>query len=164
MHPIVTTSWLPASLGPSNWRPMRSVVNGATVLVRALPWVEEPVRGEGFAIVLSGKVEVLASVVGKNDEDGDDFTGVQGHADVPKCCHSNAQERLRSTNPTRIPFLLCSSNGWVRVPTSGTSNAATPGSTRNLHSSRKLILRSFVCSWYYPRQYVQRRRDQCRPD
>ena len=79
-HPVVTTSSLPASLGRSNWRPMRSAVNsmnGATVLVRALPWVEEPVRGEGLAMVLSGKVEVFANVVGKNDED-DDFTGASG--------------------------------------------------------------------------------------
>ena len=138
-HPIATTSWLPASLGPSNRRPMHSVVNsmnGTTVLVRALPQVEEPIHGEGFAMVLSGKVEVLASVVGKNDEDGNDFTGVQGHEDVPKCCHSNTQEQLHSTNPTRIPFLLCSSNGWVRVPTSGTSTPIRYSNSRlNMEST-----------------------------
>ena len=52
-------------------------MNGVTVLVRALPWVEEPVRGEGLAMVLSGKVEVFANVVGKNNEDND-FTGAFG--------------------------------------------------------------------------------------
>ncbi|KAH7889171.1 hypothetical protein F5I97DRAFT_1934138 [Phlebopus sp. FC_14] len=51
-----------------------------------LPRVEEPVRGEGFGMVLSGEVEILAAAVGEEDEEGqgqydgyedgeDDFTG-----------------------------------------------------------------------------------------
>ena len=38
-----------------------------------LPRVEEPVRGEGFAMVLSGEVEILAAVTGEDDEDGGDM-------------------------------------------------------------------------------------------
>lgn len=54
-----------------------------------LPRVEEPVRGEGFTMILSGEVEVLATVVGEDEEeggdyeDGDDFAGVQVNAPIP---------------------------------------------------------------------------------
>lgn len=40
-----------------------------------LPRVEEPVRGEGFNMVLSGEVEVLAAVIDEEDEGGDDEYG-----------------------------------------------------------------------------------------
>jgi len=35
-----------------------------------LPRVDEPVRGEGFTMVLSGEVEVLTAVVGEEEEEG----------------------------------------------------------------------------------------------
>ncbi|EGN95785.1 hypothetical protein SERLA73DRAFT_187008 [Serpula lacrymans var. lacrymans S7.3] len=55
-----------------------------------LPRVEEPVRGEGFAMVLSGEVEVLAAVIGEEDDEGgngfdgyddgdDDFVGAMAN-------------------------------------------------------------------------------------
>jgi len=35
-----------------------------------LPRVDEPVRGEGFTMVLSGEVEVLATAIGEEDDEG----------------------------------------------------------------------------------------------
>lgn len=40
-----------------------------------LPCVEEPVRGEGFSMVLNGEVEILAAVIGEEDEEGQAYDG-----------------------------------------------------------------------------------------
>ncbi|KAF9242047.1 hypothetical protein BU15DRAFT_86981 [Melanogaster broomeanus] len=49
-----------------------------------LPRVDEPVRGEGFAMVLSGEVEVLAASLGEEDEDGQQYDGFEeGDDDFP---------------------------------------------------------------------------------
>ncbi|KAG1827633.1 uncharacterized protein BJ212DRAFT_1443573 [Suillus subaureus] len=40
-----------------------------------LPCVEEPVRGEGFSMVLNGEVEILAAVIGEEDEEGQGYDG-----------------------------------------------------------------------------------------
>ncbi|KAG0701681.1 hypothetical protein DFH29DRAFT_546053 [Suillus ampliporus] len=51
-----------------------------------LPCVEEPIRGEGFSMVLNGEVEIITAVIGEEDEEGqgpydgydegdDDFAG-----------------------------------------------------------------------------------------
>jgi hypothetical protein len=44
-----------------------------------LPRVEEPVRGEGFTMVLNGEVEVLTAIINEDDEDGAD--GYDGYED-----------------------------------------------------------------------------------
>ncbi|OJA11264.1 hypothetical protein AZE42_05678 [Rhizopogon vesiculosus] len=35
-----------------------------------LPCVEEPIRGEGFSMILNGEVEILNAVIGEEDEEG----------------------------------------------------------------------------------------------
>ncbi|KIK91242.1 hypothetical protein PAXRUDRAFT_640097 [Paxillus rubicundulus Ve08.2h10] len=42
-----------------------------------LPRVDEPVRGEGFTMVLNGEVEVLAANVGEEDEEGQQYDGFE---------------------------------------------------------------------------------------
>jgi len=36
-----------------------------------IPRIEEPIRGDGFSMVLSGELEVIAAVSGEDDEDGE---------------------------------------------------------------------------------------------
>lgn len=40
-----------------------------------LPCVDEPVRGEGFSMVLNGEVEILTAVIGEEDEEGQAYDG-----------------------------------------------------------------------------------------
>lgn len=40
-----------------------------------LPCVEEPLRGEGFSMVLNGEVEILTAVIGEEDEEGQAYDG-----------------------------------------------------------------------------------------
>jgi len=80
----------------------------------ALPRVEEPVRGEGFAMVLSGEIEVLAAVVDDEEggegydgyEDGDEFAGVAGSAPVP----ADDSEDVRLTQSAVAAQMLKNAN------------------------------------------------------
>ncbi|KAG2135186.1 uncharacterized protein EDB93DRAFT_1242575 [Suillus bovinus] len=40
-----------------------------------LPYVEEPVRGEGFSMVLNAEVEIVTAVIGEEDEEGQGYDG-----------------------------------------------------------------------------------------
>lgn len=42
-----------------------------------LPSVEEPVRGDGFSMVLNGEVEILAAVIGEEDDEGQAYDGYE---------------------------------------------------------------------------------------
>jgi len=39
--------------------------------------VEEPIRGEGFSMILNGEVETLNAVIGEEDEDGQSYEGYE---------------------------------------------------------------------------------------
>ncbi|KAG1725707.1 uncharacterized protein EDB91DRAFT_83711 [Suillus paluster] len=42
-----------------------------------LPCVEEPIRGDGFSMVLNGEVEIIAAVIGEEDEEGQAYDGYE---------------------------------------------------------------------------------------
>ncbi|KZP29086.1 hypothetical protein FIBSPDRAFT_778964 [Athelia psychrophila] len=86
-----------------------------------LPRVEEPVRGEGFAMVLSGEVEVLAAVIDEEDEgyDGDDYgddyngaanTQAAEEAEDLRMSQSAAAQMLKNANSNPFAHNLPSNN------------------------------------------------------
>ncbi|KAF8835611.1 hypothetical protein BDN67DRAFT_975078 [Paxillus ammoniavirescens] len=89
-----------------------------------LPRVDEPVRGEGFAMVLSGEVEVLAANVGEEDEEGQgQYDGFEeGDEDYlgPLPTPMDETEDLMPANP---PAVLKSANVFGHNVTGST---ATP--------------------------------------
>lgn len=51
------------------------------------PRIEEPVRGDGFTMVLNGEVEVLTAVI-EDDEDGDGYDGYEDGDEYTGCATS----------------------------------------------------------------------------
>lgn len=90
-----------------------------------LPRVDEPVRGEGFAMVLSGEVEVLAANIGDEDEEGQgQYDGFEeGDEDYlgPLPTPMDETEDLMPANP---PAVLKSANVFGHNVT-GSSATAT---------------------------------------
>ncbi|KAF7976512.1 hypothetical protein HWV62_6323 [Athelia sp. TMB] len=70
-----------------------------------LPRVEEPVRGEGFNMVLSGEVEVLAAIIDEDDEGGDDEYGPDdGYAPRPDPMAAE-EEDMRMSQSAAVQML-----------------------------------------------------------
>jgi hypothetical protein len=95
-----------------------------------LPRVEEPVRSEGFTMVLSGELEVLAAVNDEDDENGgpgydgyedgeDDFAGVvSGNPPIEEI----EESRNLMDQPTNIPSLK-NNNAFAPLTNSGPDGA-----------------------------------------
>jgi len=92
------------------------------------PRVEEPARSEGFVMVLNGEVEVLAAVVGEDDEDGGD--GYDGYNDGDEYAASASMppdnsEDLRLSQSAAAAQLLKNSNSFGHnLPSSIGSNGS----------------------------------------
>ncbi|KAL0946327.1 hypothetical protein HGRIS_012566 [Hohenbuehelia grisea] len=91
-----------------------------------LPRVEEPVRGEGFTMVLSGELEVLAAVPGDDeDEDGQGYGGYDDGEDdygngLPSAHpmedmdeRRNGIAMIKNANPNPFAHNLSSTNGGL---------------------------------------------------
>jgi len=113
----------------------------------SLPRVEEPVRGEGFAMVLSGEIEVLAAVVDDEEggegydgyEDGDEFAGVAGSAPVA----ADDSEDLRLTQSAVAAQMLANANANSfahNLPSSAASNSSS--SNNGMHHAQILSRQS----------------------
>jgi len=100
-----------------------------------LPRVEEPVRSEGFAMVLNGEVEVLATVVEDDDDgadgydgydDGDEYAGVAGPPMSATAADNNSED-IRSSQSTAAVQLLKNQNAFRNAP------PLSIGSNNNIH-------------------------------
>lgn len=65
-----------------------------------LPCVEEPVRGEGFSMVLNGEVEILAAVIGEEDEEGQGYDGYDEGDDEFAGSMPNAMDDTEDVMPS----------------------------------------------------------------
>jgi len=66
----------------------------------ALPCVEEPVRGEGFSMVLNGEVEIITAVIGEEDEEGQAYDGYDEGDDEFAGSIPNAMEDTEDVMPS----------------------------------------------------------------
>jgi hypothetical protein len=96
-----------------------------------LPRVEEPVRGEGFTMVLSGEIEVLAAVIDEEDggdgydgyEDGDEFTT----AGAPMVADDSDDLRLNQNAAVRMIKNVNANAFQHNLPSSAASNNSSNG-------------------------------------
>ena len=96
-----------------------------------LPRIEEPVRGEGFAMVLNGEIEVLAAVIDEEDggegydgyDDSDEFTG----GGAPMAADDSEDLRL-SQNAAAQMLKNANANPFAHnLPSSAASNNGSNG-------------------------------------
>lgn len=95
-----------------------------------LPRVEEPVRGEGFTMVLNGEVEVLTTIIGEDDEDGAD--GYDGYEDcdeyaggiptTPMSADNSEDIRLSQHAAAQLASNTFGHNAAPGIPSNGSSN------------------------------------------
>lgn len=69
-----------------------------------LPCVEEPVRGEGFSMVLNGEVEILAAAIGEEDEEGQAYDGYDDGDDEFAGSMPNAMDDTEDVMPS-VPMV-----------------------------------------------------------
>lgn len=81
----------------------------------ALPCVEEPVRGEGFTMVLNGEVEILAAVIGEEDEEGQAYDGYEEGDDEFAGSMPNAMDDTEDVMPS-APMVKNSMYAHGNVP------------------------------------------------
>ncbi len=81
-----------------------------------LPRVEEPVRSEAFAMVLSGEVEILTSIPGMDEEE--DGEGLDNEDDMPIRAISagngrSMPEEAEDMNPMAVPTVKSAANPFT---------------------------------------------------
>jgi len=93
------------------------------------PRIDEPVRGDGFTMVLNGEVEVLTAVI-EDDEDGDGYDGYEDGDDYAACAIStpmtadNSEDMRLSQNAAVQLANAFGQNMPSSIPSNGNAHLA----------------------------------------